>query len=94
MVTGSKNRGHAFATITVYRSLGPDSRDLVGIARLSLASFCEADYLTREVYRIGWLSARVRTHVSAMDSCVVHSLFKEYHTCARSFSLLPLPAPL
>lgn len=27
-------------------------------------------------------------------SRVVHSLFKEYHTCARSFSLLPLPAPL
>jgi hypothetical protein len=25
---------------------------------------------------------------------VVHSLFKEYHTCARSFSLLPLPALL
>lgn len=25
---------------------------------------------------------------------MVHSLFKEYHTCARSFSLLPLPAPL
>ena len=23
-----------------------------------------------------------------------HSLFKEYHTCARSFSLLPLLAPL
>lgn len=31
---------------------------------------------------------------SALLPRVVHSLFKEYHSCARSFSLLLLPAPL
>ena len=74
-------------------SLAPeDSCGFSHVLLLSLASLAIAYYLTREVYRYGRLSARFSAIWPGLR--LVHSLFKEYHSCARSFSLLLLPAPL
>ena len=56
-------------------------------ARLALASLAQGDYLAIEVYSCGRLSARPCV---ARGPLAVQGL----HTCARSFSPLPSPAPL
>lgn len=46
--------------------------------------------MTREVYLIGRLSVQSVQPSNGRSLRVVHKLFKDLYSCARSFSLLPL----
>ncbi len=50
--------------------------------------------MAREVYRIGRLSVQTVQPCNGRSLGVVHKLFKDLYSCARSFSLLLLLALL
>ncbi len=50
--------------------------------------------MSREVYLKGRLSVQPAQPCNGRSLCVVHKLFKDLDSCARSFSLLPLPVLL
>ena len=58
--------------------------------RISLASFAQADYLTREVYHIGSLSVRFLMHFALVR--IGSTRCQGIHRCARSFSPPQSPA--